>query len=78
MSGAPIYVVVASDDLNAKYRAKALAIDPDRQPAPIVFETYVNTATLDEARRRCASLDGQYGACRIGRVVFEDEPGFKA
>lgn len=77
MSAAPIYVVVASDDLNAKYRAQALAEDPGRQPNPIVFETEINKATLENARARAAGLDGQYGATRIGRVVFEGEPGFE-
>jgi hypothetical protein len=67
MSAAPIYVVVASDDLNAKYRARELERDPGRQPNPIVFETEVNSATLENARKRAASLDGQYGATRIGR-----------
>lgn len=42
---------------------------------PLVHEQYVNTATLENAQQRCAELEG-YGACRIGRVVFEDEPGF--
>jgi hypothetical protein len=77
MSAAPIYVVVASDDLNPKYRARELERNPGRKPNPIVFETDVNRATLENARARAASLDGQYGATRVGRVVFEGEPGFE-
>lgn len=74
---APIYVVVTADELNAKYRPQALAEDPDRKPQPIVFETYVNGATLEQAQARAAQLEQHgYGPCRVGRVVFEDEPRF--
>ena len=75
---ASIYVVVASDDLDVKYRERALQDDPNRKPNPIVFETNVNGATLECTQARAASLERQYGACRVGRVVFEDEPAFSA
>jgi hypothetical protein len=69
---APIYVVVASDDMGP-YRQEC----PDEPRNPIVFETNVNGATLEAAQARCAQLEAcGYGPCRIGRVVFEDEPGF--
>ena len=78
MKDAPIYVVVSSDDLMGKYRADALARDPDRQPSPIVWETQVNGSTLEREQERAARLEAQgYGACRVGRVVFEGEPGFE-
>ena len=77
MSEAPIYVVVAADDLNSKYLAEELARNPDRKPNPIVFECNTIGATLERAKQQAARLERNgYGAARIGRVVFEDEPGF--
>lgn len=78
MNTAPIYVVVASDDLNGKFLAQELLRNPDRKPNPIVFETNVTGATLGQANLRAASIEkqGGYGPTRVGRVVFEDEPGF--
>jgi hypothetical protein len=77
VTGAPIYVAVASDDLNGKWREFALAADPQRQPNPIVFETNVNGATLEKAQARAAELERSgYGTVRVGRVVFDDEPAF--
>ncbi len=73
----PIYVVVASDDLNGKWLAQALAENPERQPNPIVFETSVNGATLEVATKQAARLEASgYGPCRVGRVVYEDTPEF--
>jgi hypothetical protein len=79
MSAAPIYVVVSSDDLNAKYRAEELARNPDRKPNPIVFECNADgSLTLEQVQQRAAQCESQgYGACRVGRVVFEGEPGFE-
>ena len=77
MNGAPIYVAVAADDLNGKWREAELARDPQRQPNPIVFETNVNGATLEKAQARAAELERSgYGAVRVGRVVFDDELAF--
>lgn len=68
MSAAPIYVVVcANDKPHPQY-----GIDPG---GAIVHEVYAKEATLQEAQRRAAMFEAG-GACRIGRVVFEDEPGF--
>ncbi len=79
MSAAPIYVVVASDDLDAKYRARELERDPGRKPNPIVFESNADgSLTLAGAQQRAAMLEQQgYGATRVGPVVFEGEPGFE-
>ena len=74
---APIYVVVTSDDLFGKWLELDLQKNPGRKPNPIVFETCVNSATLETAKARAAQLEKQYGACRVGRVVFEDEAGFE-
>ena len=77
MTGAPIYVVVATDDLNGRWRKDAIERDPNRQPNPIVFETNVNGATLERAQARAADLErAGYGSTRVGRVVFDDEPAF--
>ena len=73
----PIYVVVMSDDLSGKWLERALAEDPQRKPNPIVNETNVNGATLDLAQKRAAMLEGNYGPCRVARLVFEDHPAFK-
>ena len=55
MSAAPIYVVVSSDDLNAKYRAQELERDPGRKPNPIVFESNADgSLTLAGAQPRQA------------------------
>ena len=78
MKDSPIYVVVASDDLDVKYRERALQDDPNRKPNPIVFETNVNGATLECTQARAASLERQYGPCRVARLVFEDSPAFAA
>lgn len=68
---APIYVVVSSDDLTEKHRKE----HPGRAPNPIVFETNVIGATFERERDRAADLERSgYGACRVGRVVFEDAP----
>lgn len=68
MSAAPIYVVVSAND-KAHPR---WGVDPG---GPIVYETYVNAATLDNAKARCGVME-QHGACRIARLVFEDHPAF--
>lgn len=76
---APIYVVLASDDLHSKWRADELARNPDRKQNPIVFEGPADgSLTLEAAQERAAQLERQgYGVARVGRVVFENEPGFE-
>lgn len=74
---APIYVVVASDDLSGKWRVQELMRDPTRIPNPIVCGSSVGEATLERATAHAAWLEQQgYSACRVGRVVFDDEPAF--
>lgn len=66
MSAAPIYVVVSAND-KAHPR---WGIDPG---GAIVHEVYVKDATLEAARQRVATFEAN-GACRIGRVVFDEPP----
>lgn len=66
----PIYVVVMSTG-GAQTEANPVL------GGPIVMETEVIGATLPKAQERAGNLEGRYGACRVGRVVFEDEPGFE-
>lgn len=70
MSAAPIYVVVASTG----------GAPREGNPAggPIVMETDVDGATLEQAQHRASMLERRFGACRVARLVFEDEPGFSA
>ena len=68
----PIFVVVTSDDLNTKYRAEQPS---GRKPNQIVMETNAIGSTLQREQAQAAYLARQgYGACRVGRVVFEDAP----
>ena len=68
MSAAPIYVVVCQNDKpHPQYGA-----DPH---GAIIHETYVKDTSLQAAQQRAAQLE-RWGACRIARLVFEDEPGF--
>ena len=69
MNAAPIYVVVASTGGAPRQENPA--------GGPIVMETDVDGATLVQAQHRAAMLESRFGACRVGRVVFEDEPGFE-
>lgn len=70
--GAPIYVVVCA------YGAPPDCTRPDgTRYGPIVMETDIETTTQAVAQARAADMERRgYGACRVGRVVFEDEPGF--
>jgi hypothetical protein len=69
MKPAPIYVVVCQNDKEHPN----FGLDPD---GPIVHESYTKM-TLQQAHSRCATME-RWGACRVGRVVLEDEPGFTA
>lgn len=70
MSAAPIYVVVMST-------GGALTQQHPINGGPIVMETEVDGSTLQVAQARAATMEARYGACRVGRVIFEDEPGFE-
>ncbi len=65
----PIYVVVCQND---KETSPGCAVDPD---GPLAMETYLKHATLEQARERAAKYEARWGACRIARLVFEDEQG---
>lgn len=65
---APIYVVVASTGGAPRVGNEA--------GGPIVMETDVEGATFAQAQHRAAQLERRFGACRVGRVVFEDDPLF--
>lgn len=67
---APIYVVVMA---TGGRLTEAEPVNGD----PIVMETEVEGATLANAQVRAAELERRYGPCRVGRVVFENEPGFE-
>lgn len=67
MSTAPIYVVVCQND---KPHPR-FGVDTG---GPIVHESYTSM-TLEQAQRRCSAME-LWGACRVGRVVFEDNPAF--
>lgn len=65
---APIYVVVCANDKAHPRWGK----DPK---GAIVHETYIEDASLENQQKRAASMEVM-GACRVARLVFEDEPGF--
>lgn len=75
MSAAPIYVVVTSTG-GAGYSGGHDG-SPAHPGGPLVMETEVDGATLQHAQERAAMYERRFGACRIGRVIFEDEPGFE-
>lgn len=67
---APIYVVVMAT-------GGAHAPEYPVNGGPIVMETEVDGATLELAQQRAAMFERRYStSCRIGRVIFENEPGF--
>ena len=73
---APIYVVLSSTG-GAGFSSGRDG-EPKNPGGPIVHETDVGAgSTIDKARERAGMLERRFGACRIGRVVFEDEPGFE-
>jgi len=76
MSVAPIYVVLAST--GGEGYSSGFDGSPKHPGGPIVMETEIGAgSTLEKARDRAAMMERRWGACRIGRVVFEGEPGFE-
>lgn len=66
---APIYVIVCS-------RGGGKEAPYDK---PIVMETDIEESSIEKARARAASFEMRHrnwGAARIGRVIFEDHPAF--
>lgn len=73
-ANAPIYVVLTSHG-GAGYSSGRDGT-PKHPGGALVMETELGSAsTLDAARERAAAYERCFGACRIGRVVFEDEEG---
>ena len=70
MSASPIYVVVCQND-------KPQGDWGVDEHGPLVHETYLKHATLEQAQERASRME-RFGACRVARLVFEDEPGFSA
>ncbi|HXD04439.1 MAG TPA: hypothetical protein VN680_00190 [Burkholderiaceae bacterium] len=66
---APIYVVVCQNGKPSRYNGK---VDPY---GPLVFESYTSE-TMQQAQAKAARLEREYGPCRVGRVVFDDDPQF--
>jgi hypothetical protein len=64
-----IYVVVADND-QAHNISGVEYYDKD---GPLVFEQYIKTASLDNAKARINSLNGRYGKCRIAKLEFVEE-----
>jgi len=56
-----VWVVVAAND------------GAEPKDGPLVFETYVNKATRENALRAAAALEKRYGACRVARLVFDNQ-----
>ena len=62
---APAFVVVSSTD-------GCKPEDDTGEPrGPLVWETYTEKATLQEAMKRAAQLERKHGACRIARLVYD-------
>lgn len=71
---APIYVVLTSHG-GAGF-SSGWDGTPEHPGGPLVLETEIGAAsTLEAARERAARCERRSGACRIGRVVFEDAEG---
>lgn len=64
-----IYVVVAENDQKHIFAGKEWRDDK----GPIVFEQYVNDASIESVKRKIATLRGRYGKCRIARLEYVDE-----
>lgn len=47
--------------------------DDGTRYGPIVWETDADGATREAAMKRAARIEKQHGACRIARLVFDDE-----
>lgn len=77
MKEAPIYVVIAPTG-GAGY-SSGIDGSPAHPGGPIVMETEVGDgSTLPKAQERAAMLERRFGPCCVGRVIFEDHPGFAA
>ena len=64
-----IYVVTSEFDVTEPYRDE----EDEETPRPIVFETYIEHASKENAQKFIKRLNGQYGKCRIAKLQFEEE-----
>jgi len=64
-----IYVVVADNDKEISISGTSFHDDGGK----LIFETYVNKSSLDEAIARINMQGGRYGRCRIAKLVFIQE-----
>jgi hypothetical protein len=68
----PVYIVAVS------YETAPANRRPGEKPKPMIWETFLDGAKLPPAKLLAARLEARgYGPCRIGRVVWEGEPGFE-
>lgn len=63
-----IFVVIAPDDMT---RAEAKN-HPDHKKNPTVIETYLETATKNNAMQYAKRLETSHGKCLIGQVIISD------
>ena len=76
MNASPIYFVISST--GGEGFSSGHDGSPKHPGGPIVMETEIGVGcTLDKARERAAMMERRWGACRIGRVIFEAHPDFE-
>lgn len=66
-----MYVVIAENDQTHKYEDGMTFKD---EKGPVIMEQYVRESSLEEASQFARELesDGNYGKCRIAKLVFID------
>ena len=60
------YVIATEGDLHVD-------VFGNPQGDPIIFETSMKQSTIEDARRRAASMNGRYGKTVILRCQFEEQ-----
>ena len=69
-----IYVVIAEWDVAIEAQERMTEEEKAAcPPEPIVFETNLNTATLEDAKKRKERFNERYGDCRIAKLQFIGE-----
>jgi len=64
-----IYVVVAANNVPHESWGEKLIDDA----GPLIFEQYVKTASLENAKEKASILTDRFGKCRIANLVFIDD-----
>ena len=73
----PIYVVVTGDNMSSTHRKQQAERGIPYRRRPVIWETDITQASLDDARRDAARFDALgYGPCHVAMLVFEDHPAF--